>query len=113
MTGVQPPRAGHDFQANPADAPRASKPTVSSFGPQEITVLHSRPEPSSDPTNAMAPVFLRIRTVVRVTGLGRSTIYRLIANQRFPCPVRLGPRAVAWRRSEIERWSETRPTTTQ
>ncbi|MDP3476571.1 AlpA family transcriptional regulator [Hydrogenophaga sp.] len=30
-----------------------------------------------------------------MTGLGRSTIYRLMAQQQFPCPVRLGARAVA------------------
>jgi prophage regulatory protein len=49
-------------------------------------------------------------SVVRMTGLARSTIYRLIAEKEFPSPVRIGPRAVAWRRSELEQWSETRPT---
>ena len=39
-------------------------------------------------------MFLRMPTVMRITGLGRSTIYRLIADQKFPSPVRLGPRAV-------------------
>lgn len=57
-----------------------------------------------------APLFLRMPMVVRLTGLGRSTIYRLIADDKFPCPVRLGPRAVAWRRVDLERWSEARPT---
>ena len=56
-----------------------------------------------------APLFLRMPTVLRLTGLGRSTIYRLIADNKFPCPVRLGPRAVAWRRADVERWSEARP----
>jgi prophage regulatory protein len=44
-----------------------------------------------------------------MTGLGRSTIYRMIAEQQFPSPVRLGPRAVAWRRADLERWSDARP----
>jgi prophage regulatory protein len=57
-------------------------------------------------------VFLRMPTVLRMTGLGRSTIYRLIADHKFPCPVRLGPRAVAWRRSDLDRWSEARPAVT-
>lgn len=57
------------------------------------------------------PIFLRMPSVIRMTGLGRSTIYRLIAEQRFPYPVRLGPRAVAWRRSDLDRWSEARPST--
>jgi prophage regulatory protein len=55
-------------------------------------------------------VFLRMPTVMRMTGLGRSTIYRMIAEEKFPCPVRLGPRAVAWRRSDLDHWSEARPT---
>lgn len=57
----------------------------------------------------LPPVFLRLPSVMRVTGLGRSTIYRLMAEQKFPCPVQLGPRAVAWRRCEIEAWSDARP----
>ena len=63
---------------------------------------HALPDPDA------APLFLRMPTVLRVTGLGRSTIYRLIADNKFPCPVRLGPRAVAWRRSDLDRWSEAR-----
>jgi prophage regulatory protein len=55
------------------------------------------------------PVFLRMPTVIRMTGLGRSTIYRLIADRKFPSPVRLGPRAVAWRRADLDQWSEARP----
>lgn len=67
---------------------------------------------SSVPSDPVAPVFLRMPTVMRMTGLGRSTIYRLIADRRFPSPVRLGPRAVAWRRSDLDRWSEARPEAT-
>ena len=70
------------------------------------------PESSSARVDSMMPVFLRMPTVMRMTGLGRSTIYRLIADQKFPCPVRLGPRAVAWRRSDLDRWSEARPAVT-
>ena len=55
-----------------------------------------------------APLFLRMPAVIRMTGLGRSTIYRLIAEKKFPGPVRLGDRAVAWRPSDIERWSDER-----
>ena len=31
-----------------------------------------------------------------------------MAQQQFPCPVRLGIRAVTWRRSEPNEWSQTR-----
>jgi predicted DNA-binding transcriptional regulator AlpA len=38
-----------------------------------------------------------------------AAIYRLMANQKFPSPFRLGPRAVAWRRADLDKWSEARP----
>lgn len=60
-------------------------------------------------TEAVTPLFLRMPTVMRITGLGRSTIYRLIAERKFPRPVRLGPRVVAWRSCDLDEWSEGRP----
>lgn len=59
--------------------------------------------------DAASPSFLRMPSVMRMTGLGRSTIYRMMAEHTFPCPVRLGTRAVAWRRADLDRWSEARP----
>ena len=55
-----------------------------------------------------ARMFAGLPTVIQATGLGRSTIYRLVANGAFPPPVHLGPRAVAWRWSDLDRWSESR-----
>ena len=60
--------------------------------------------------DAAPAVFVRMAAVVRMTGLGRSTIYRLVAEQKFPLPVRLAKRAVAWRRVDLEMWSAGRPT---
>ena len=54
--------------------------------------------------------FVRLPTVIQATGLGRSTIYRLVASGAFPRPVHLGPRAIAWRWSDLEQWSATRAT---
>ncbi len=54
-------------------------------------------------------VFVRMPTVLRMTGLGRSTIYRLMAEDKFPSPVRLAKRAVAWRRTDLEQWGDGRP----
>ncbi len=53
-----------------------------------------------------AAIFLRIGTVIRMTGLGRSTIYRLMAHDQFPHPLKLTPRVAAWRRTDLERWGE-------
>lgn len=55
------------------------------------------------------PMFLRMQSVVRITGLARSTIYRLIAEEEFPAQVRIGVRAVGWRPADIDRWSAQRP----
>lgn len=63
----------------------------------------------SNISTADASVFLRMKAVTKMTGLGRSTIYRLVAQDKFPSPVRLADRAVAWRRADLERWSEQRP----
>jgi prophage regulatory protein len=55
--------------------------------------------------------FLRLPSVIRRTGLGRSTIYRLIAERQFPSPVKLAGRAVGWRRTDLDQWSAARPST--
>ena len=61
------------------------------------------------PRSTQAPrLFARLPTVMQATGLGRSTIYRLVASGAFPAPVHLGPRAVAWRWTDLDRWSESR-----
>lgn len=52
----------------------------------------------------------RLPSVKTLTGLSRSTIYRLIADGKFPKPIKLGERASGWRQSELEVWLESRPT---
>ena len=45
---------------------------------------------------------LRRPEVERVTGLARSSIYRLMQSGDFPRPVKVGPAAVRWRESDID-----------
>ena len=73
--------------------------------------MHARANQSAQSAkfDPPTPKFLRMPMVVRITGLGRSTIYRLIAEKKFPGPVRVGDRAVAWRQADLDRWSEERP----
>lgn len=57
--------------------------------------------------------FLRLEAVKQATGLGRSTIYDLMAENppRFPRPVKItGPnaKAIAWLASEVARWQRER-----
>lgn len=47
---------------------------------------------------------IRLKEVQHRVGLGRSTIYRWMAEGRFPKPVQLGGYAVAWAQEDIENW---------
>ena len=50
--------------------------------------------------------FLRLSSVIELTGLSRSTIYLMIKNDEFPEQVSLGERSVAWIEKEILDWIE-------
>lgn len=52
----------------------------------------------------MSMKLIRIKDVMNRTGLGRSTIYKYMDLEKFPKPIKLGTRAVAWVESEIEEW---------
>lgn len=52
---------------------------------------------------------LRRREVEAITGLSRSSIYRLMQDGEFPRPVRVGPAAVRWRSGDVTAWLESRP----
>ena len=67
---------------------------------------------SSDVAPTSFALLLRMAAVMQVTGLARSTIYKLTAADKFPPPVQLTGRAVAWRRADLEQWSADRPTVT-
>ena len=57
----------------------------------------------------MSDRLLRRRQVEEITGMARSSIYRLMQDGDFPPPVRVGPAAVRWRESDITGWLESRP----
>jgi prophage regulatory protein len=121
-----------DAQTQPLACPRSSHRDFRSLN-KKITANPARPAPNRGlefrlryPTTMAtqhhsalpsmltgdAPrVLARLPTVLKMTGLGRSTIYRWIAEGSFPAPVRLGRRAVAWRWSDLDRWTQSRATT--
>ena len=49
---------------------------------------------------------IRLPEVLKRTGFGKAWIYRLISEGRFPAPVKIGTRAVAFVESEIDEWIE-------
>lgn len=57
----------------------------------------------------MSDPLLRRPEVERETGLSRSSLYRMMDDNQFPRPIRIGKRAVAWRASTIDQWKSSRP----
>lgn len=53
---------------------------------------------------------LRRPEVESLTGLSRTTIYRLMAAKSFPQQRKLGPNSVGWLQGEIANWIKSRPT---
>ena len=51
-----------------------------------------------------APAFYRIADVLRITALSRATLYRRIADGKFPQPVHLGGRACGWTPDALQAW---------
>lgn len=62
---------------------------------------HPFPKP---PSPKAPPAFYRLRDVMRISALSRSTIYRRISEGRFPNPIHLGGRASAWPSAELQAW---------
>ena len=52
---------------------------------------------------------LRLPKVLELTGLSRTTVWRMVKDQKFPAPVQLGARARGWRESEIQKWLRDLP----
>jgi len=54
-------------------------------------------------------VMYRLRSVMAITAMSRSLIYREMRAGTFPQPVLLAPRTVAWRKSDLDKWMAQRP----
>ena len=48
--------------------------------------------------------FIRLPEVMRRTGYSKVWLYRLINQNRFPKPVKIGERAIAFVEGEIDDW---------
>lgn len=49
----------------------------------------------------------RLPRVVATIGMGRSWIYLAVQEGRFPAPIRIGSRAIGWKRSGIQAWLDS------
>ncbi|OYX76162.1 MAG: transcriptional regulator [Sphingomonadales bacterium 32-65-25] len=61
-------------------------------------------EPLAPPEPRRVTRLIRLKEVQHRVGLGRSTIYRWMAEGKFPKPVQLGGYAVAWAEDDIQLW---------
>jgi len=53
-------------------------------------------------TELAAKGLLRLPEVLKIIPVSRSTWYLGVKSRAYPAPVRIGRRAVAWRRPEVE-----------
>ncbi|CAI2472294.1 helix-turn-helix transcriptional regulator [Serratia proteamaculans] len=51
---------------------------------------------------------IRIPEVQRRCGFGRAWLYRLVAQNRFPKPVKIGSRSIAFIETEVDEWINQR-----
>jgi prophage regulatory protein len=78
--------------------------------------MNRKPDDGRQTTTATSPQaaatphqrILRLREVCALTGLGRSFIYQLQADGRFPQRIKLGARAVGWVADEVQKWLSDR-----
>ena len=56
----------------------------------------------------MAQSLIRMPEVMRRTGYGKAWIYRLVSEGRFPLPIKIGSRAIAFVESEVDDWINQR-----
>lgn len=52
----------------------------------------------------MSEQLLRLRTVLGYVPLSKSSLYSRISAGEFPPPIHIGRRAVAWKKSDVDRW---------
>ena len=57
--------------------------------------------------NTINQSLIRSPEVLKRTGFGKAWIYRLISEGRFPAPVKIGVRAVAFVESEVDEWIQS------
>lgn len=78
--------------------------TVADAANGSLAVVLHKPAPMPLASNAARPAFYRLQDIIRISALSRSTIYRRIADGRFPPPVHLGGRASGWPSEALQQW---------
>lgn len=74
--------------------------------PKEVIVGEKVESEATEPRRVTR--LIRLPEVQHRVGLGRSTIYRWMAEGKFPKPIQLGGYAVAWAQDDVEEWMAAR-----
>lgn len=56
----------------------------------------------------MSEQILKLPDVIKVTGLARSTVYKLISEDSFPKQIKLTSFSSGWIKSEVDQWIDER-----
>lgn len=56
----------------------------------------------------MTSEFIRLPQVLYLTGLGKTSIYKLMSSGAFPQAISFGARRIMWKQSDIQCWIESR-----
>jgi prophage regulatory protein len=66
------------------------------------------PRPTTPVSPPEAQRILRLAEVAKRVGLGKSSVWAMVKDGRFPAPKRLSQRAVGWSSAEIDSWLMSR-----
>ncbi|MEW5710177.1 MAG: AlpA family phage regulatory protein [Pseudomonadota bacterium] len=55
------------------------------------------------------PRILRVEDVMRLTGLSRTTLWRMERTGKFPARVQIGARGIGWHEQEVLDWLASLP----
>jgi prophage regulatory protein len=76
---------------------------------QEAQRIESEISQEADDTMRLDPALnakrlIRLKEVITMIGLGRSSIYRYVSEGRFPAPIKVGYRSVRWKLADVLAW---------
>jgi prophage regulatory protein len=63
--------------------------------------------PALDQQHQAVDYLIPRKTVEKLSGLSRATIYRLIKSGKFPRPLSIGTGSVRWRQSDVIAWQQS------
>lgn len=61
----------------------------------------------------LAESLMRRPAVLAATGLSKSSLYAMMAEGRFPAPLKISTRSVAWNARDVSAWIASRPSASE